>query len=726
MCDSDSGESTSSASSLISLRSSSSSGLSEFVDAKIELQDIYQDLDKFISSLMITVEGSNLLDEAEEQQQMEQLRCFSSKVQAIEKVMSRDRMKVAFFGRTSNGKSAVINALLHDRILPSAMGHTTSCFCLVQATADEEDPEHVRVEQENLHLELGALKELASAHSPRAMKPSTLLHVNMPRSRCRLLDYDVVLLDTPGVDVTAQLDDCLDRYCMDADVFILVLNAESTISRVEQQFFKDVASKLSRPNLFILNNRWDMASSQEPEMELQVRDQHIERCLKLLIEDLGVYSTVEQARRRIYHVSALEALQLRNGCNQNPTVPTQERYLEFQRFETDFSNCLAHSALKTKFEQHLLSALDILAQLEATLIGPLTSKLGQLLKETGEEANKLYAEINDQGLRVVQRKEELEDQVEKLCEEAQAMGQQVLRDQITRVLPSAVRSFSQPFHPQMVRQLGHYQRSLSAHLEVLLTDEILERLSIPLQVKLSQLELEVQGKPNEETLNWQLIYGLDCQSLMGDFQPDLRFRFSWGLAAFWQRFHGKLSLPANSVQERKLLNGHKEVTPAAAPLINPSQLEIIASLLKSDGSLGALLLSGIAVRSVGWRVMLIVGSLLGSMYLYELLSWTPSAQERSFKSQYTEHLQRHLRARVQQTATGFELQFKQQLGKVQNSWTDEVRLMGMDLNSKILKLRERLNSMQELQLKLKEFRSKGNMLAIRLREFQELYLASRV
>jgi len=51
-----------------------------------------------------------------------------------------------------------------------------------------------------------------------------------------------------------------------------------------------------------------------------VKDQHMERCLRLLIDELGVYSNEEQARKRIYHVSALEALQLRNGCNRNPTV----------------------------------------------------------------------------------------------------------------------------------------------------------------------------------------------------------------------------------------------------------------------------------------------------------------------------------------------------------------------------------------------------------------------
>ena len=39
--------------------------------------------------------------------------------------------KVAFFGRTSNGKSTAINSLLGGKILPTGIGHTTSCFLQV-------------------------------------------------------------------------------------------------------------------------------------------------------------------------------------------------------------------------------------------------------------------------------------------------------------------------------------------------------------------------------------------------------------------------------------------------------------------------------------------------------------------------------------------------------------------------------------------------------------------
>lgn len=56
---------------------------------------------------------------------------YVNKVQGIRDVLCRDHMKVAFFGRTSNGKSSVINAMLRDKILPSGIGHTTNCFLQV-------------------------------------------------------------------------------------------------------------------------------------------------------------------------------------------------------------------------------------------------------------------------------------------------------------------------------------------------------------------------------------------------------------------------------------------------------------------------------------------------------------------------------------------------------------------------------------------------------------------
>ena len=58
--------------------------------------------------------------------------CIFPQVDGIREVLRRDHMKVVFFGRTSNGKSTAINALLGDRILPVGIGHTTSCFLQIE------------------------------------------------------------------------------------------------------------------------------------------------------------------------------------------------------------------------------------------------------------------------------------------------------------------------------------------------------------------------------------------------------------------------------------------------------------------------------------------------------------------------------------------------------------------------------------------------------------------
>ena len=53
------------------------------------------------------------------------------RTRGIREILARDHMKVAFFGRTSNGKSSVVNALLGSKVLPFGIGHTTNCFVSV-------------------------------------------------------------------------------------------------------------------------------------------------------------------------------------------------------------------------------------------------------------------------------------------------------------------------------------------------------------------------------------------------------------------------------------------------------------------------------------------------------------------------------------------------------------------------------------------------------------------
>nr|XP_006819998.1 PREDICTED: mitofusin-2-like [Saccoglossus kowalevskii] len=280
------------------------SPLKRFVEAKKQINDVFRQIVshleesvKFLEEISESVEVSG--DHATEVQ------AHKVKVEGIGEVLARDHMKVAFFGRTSSGKSTVINAMLKDKVLPTGIGHTTDCFLSIEGSDTSEA--YLIIPQSNERRNVRSVSQLAHALSNEKLADqSSLIHVFWPSSRCALLKDDLVLVDSPGVDVTADLDSWIDDHCLDADVFVLVANAESTLMRTEKSFFHKVAEKLSKPNIFILNNRWD-ASASEPDSMEDVKKQHLERSIGFLVEELKVI-TKQQAEDRVFFVSAKEAL----------------------------------------------------------------------------------------------------------------------------------------------------------------------------------------------------------------------------------------------------------------------------------------------------------------------------------------------------------------------------------------------------------------------------------
>ena len=49
-------------------------------------------------------------------------------------------------------------------------------------------------------------------------------------------------LHQTGIDVEADLDEWIDKFCLDSDVFVLVANAESTLMLTEKKFFHKVSN----------------------------------------------------------------------------------------------------------------------------------------------------------------------------------------------------------------------------------------------------------------------------------------------------------------------------------------------------------------------------------------------------------------------------------------------------------------------------------------------------
>ncbi len=88
---------------------------------------------------------------------------------------------------------------------------------------------------------------IGSALSREKLDSDSLVKILWPKEKCRLIRDDVVLVDryktfllvllssislffSPGIDVSANLDQWIENHCLDADVFVLVISAEATIT----------------------------------------------------------------------------------------------------------------------------------------------------------------------------------------------------------------------------------------------------------------------------------------------------------------------------------------------------------------------------------------------------------------------------------------------------------------------------------------------------------------
>lgn len=103
------------------------------------------------------------------------------------------------------------------------------CLRPNQVEGSPTDEPYLLLDGSNEHCAVESVGQLAHALCKEKLNESQLVRVFWPRNRCNLLRDDVVFVDSPGVDVTPNLDEWIDQHCLDADVFVLVCNAESTI-----------------------------------------------------------------------------------------------------------------------------------------------------------------------------------------------------------------------------------------------------------------------------------------------------------------------------------------------------------------------------------------------------------------------------------------------------------------------------------------------------------------
>ncbi|XP_023716314.1 transmembrane GTPase Marf isoform X3 [Cryptotermes secundus] len=732
-----------------------SSSLQIFIKAKKKINDIFVEIEDYVLDSVTYVQSLQRERSIVNSDDAAKVESYIAKAKGIRDVLTRNHMKVAFFGRTSNGKSTVINAMLHDKILPSGIGHTTHCF--LQVEGSESGESYLVTEDSTEKQNVKSIGQLAHALCKEKLGENQLVHIYWPKDKCVLLRDDVVFVDSPGIDVSPNLDEWIDRYCQDADVFVLVANAESTLMLTEKNFFHKVSTRLSKPNIFILNNRWD-ASATEPEFldqhrneQNEVRAQHMERAVDFLVKELKV-CTQKEAHERIFFVSAREALQAR--LQEQKGLPAHSggladgfhnRYFEFQDFERKFEDCISKSAVRTKFQQHSQQGKLIVADVR-TVMDRTYDRAQQLRTEKAESKKELHEKLNFTEQQLLLLTQEMKDKIRQMVEDVEQKVSKALSEEIRR-LAVLVDEFSLPFHPEQL-VLNGYKKELHVYVENGMGSNLRSRLSAALAMNIENSQREMTERMSvllpadkkQVSLNvlsrrepFEILYRLNCENLCADFHEDLEFRFSWGLTSIISRFAGKKadSLALTNYTQRiprDLLSPSDslDVTHLKLPSNSTEDWTSIASRIAmasigSQGTVGGLLVAGFMLKTVGWRVILVTGAIYGCIYLYERLTWTNKAKERQFKQQYINHTTKKLRQIVDLTSANCSHQVQQELSSTFARLCHLVDGATNDMDAEIKTLAKEIRQLEEAASSSKLLRNKANYITKELEIFDDVY-----
>ncbi|XP_058494782.1 mitofusin-1b [Solea solea] len=742
------------------------SPLKHFVVAKKKISDVFLQLLDYVKETSEFVEetcGNKALEKIAHQDQKLEIQSYADKLAIIKEVLARRHMKVAFFGRTSNGKSTVINAMLRDRVLPSGIGHTTNCFLSVEGT--DEDKSYLKTEGSDEEKSIKTVNQLAHAlHMDESLDAGCLVQVFWPKTKCALLRDDLVLVDSPGTDVTTQLDSWIDKFCLDADVFVLVANSESTLMNTEKHFFHKVNERLSKPNIFILNNRWD-ASANEPEYMEDVRKQHTDRCVNFLVEELKVVDR-EQAPNRIFFVSAKEVLNSRMQRAQGMPETGgalaegfQERLKEFQNFERRFEECISQSAVKTKFEQHTIRAKQITEKVKSIMDAiniEAAEKRVAALEDREYQMDRLDFVRNQLNLLI----SEVKKKIKAISEDVESKVSSAMGEEICR-LHVIVDEFHADFHPSP-HVLKIYKTDLLTHVEKGMGKNLAFRCSdavnasvqssqsymidsmLPLLPSTAQSQVQML-LPNRK---FDLSYDLNFSKLCTDFQENIEFQFSLGLTVLVHRFLGSVNAQrALTLMDQNFQHGITQAPrPALPPACTPSsgppstisqpnhetavmtQEDMMLAMatnvasLTSRSSMGVILVGGVVWKTVGWRLIALSASMYGLLYLYERLTWTTKAKERTLKSQFVDYASEKLQLIVSFTSSNCSHQVQQEMATTFARLCQQVDQTQKELEAEIRQLTTKIDQLETVQSHSKSLRHKATDLERQLEEFTNQYL----
>lgn len=222
---------------------------------------------KDIKGLSINI-ADNLLDEIDYE---------------IQKLV-QNRFNLAVVGQFKRGKSTFINALLKDRIVPTAIVPLTSIVTLIKygerlkITVEFNDGKESQIPLEILD---GYVTEKGNPNNEKGVRQVVIEYPS------DFLKDGIILIDTPGVGSVFQHNtDATYEFLPKLDAAIFLFTIDSPVAKNELEFLKEVNKKAVR--IFFLLNKVDYAEKEDISEALEFAKGILEKELEK--ENIKIYS----------------------------------------------------------------------------------------------------------------------------------------------------------------------------------------------------------------------------------------------------------------------------------------------------------------------------------------------------------------------------------------------------------------------------------------------------
>ena len=250
--------------------------------------------------------------------------------------LREERCYLAVLGQFKRGKSTLINALLGDEVLPTAIVPLTSIPTFLRGgeqLAARVQFDNGQPEEQFAEPDAKALVQFLTRFVTESANPHNRLGVRLVETThpSPLLRQGVVLIDTPGIGSTFRHNtEATVNFLPQCDAALFVVSADPPITEVEVEFLKLAHRKLAR--LFFILNKVDYLDPEERRIAVEFLQQ-------VLCEQVGFASPPP-----VFCVSARQGLAARRnqdtaGWQSSGMAEIEQRIVDFLRTEkTDVLN----------------------------------------------------------------------------------------------------------------------------------------------------------------------------------------------------------------------------------------------------------------------------------------------------------------------------------------------------------------------------------------------------